>query len=228
MGRTLCTMEKPWYQKLFGHESHAPMPSIKARAENGEADAQFSLGLILACRPGEERDYEQAAHWYTKAADQHHPLAQLNLGIMYAQGQGVIRDDARAGVWMRKSAEQGDAGAQFNLGIRCHRSSLDESETDAAESRIESYKWLHLAAAQGYREATASWEQVVLAMSHEIARVLDRPNGAFGLEYDNTRGEKNMMHLEALTYEGAVREAKSFLGISADNRDEENITWDIE
>jgi len=65
-------------------------------------------------------------------------------------------------------------------------------------------------------------------MTTRIARVVDRPNGSFGLEYDNTRGQKNTMLLESLTYERAIREAKSFLGINADNCDEDNIVWDIE
>ena len=65
-------------------------------------------------------------------------------------------------------------------------------------------------------------------MTTKIARVVDRPNGYFGLEYDNTRGEKNSMHLDALDYEAAIREAKSFLGIDDDNRDEEDVLWDLE
>ena len=62
----------------------------------------------------------------------------------------------------------------------------------------------------------------------KIARILDEDNGAFGLEYDNTLGKKNMMRLDALTYENAVREAKSFLGINADNHDADGMAWDIE
>lgn len=65
-------------------------------------------------------------------------------------------------------------------------------------------------------------------MRAKIARVLDRPNGGFGLKYDNTRGEKNMMRLEALSYESAIREGKEFLGINSDNCDEDNMVWDIE
>lgn len=65
-------------------------------------------------------------------------------------------------------------------------------------------------------------------MITRIARVMDGPNGTFGLEYDNTRGEKNRMLLDALTYDGALLEAKSFLGIDGENLDEENVLWDIE
>jgi len=62
----------------------------------------------------------------------------------------------------------------------------------------------------------------------KIARILDEDNGAFGLEYDNTLGKKNTMRLDAITYENAVRESKSFLGINADNQDADGMLWDIE
>ena len=61
------------------------------------------------------------------------------------------------------------------------------------------------------------------------AKILDEDNeGFFGLEYDNTRGTKNTMRLEALTYEGAIREAKSYLGINADDHDDDGKLWAVE
>jgi len=62
----------------------------------------------------------------------------------------------------------------------------------------------------------------------KIARILDQERGTFGLEYDDTRGEKNMMRLDSLTYEKAIREAKSFLGIGDDDHDEDGTVWQVE
>jgi hypothetical protein len=62
----------------------------------------------------------------------------------------------------------------------------------------------------------------------KIARIVDQKSGAFGLEYDNTLGKKNTMRLEALTYEKAIREAKSFLDINADDHDADGTLWDLE
>jgi hypothetical protein len=62
----------------------------------------------------------------------------------------------------------------------------------------------------------------------KTARILDQDYGTFGLEYDDTRGEKNTMRLDALTYEKAIREAKSFLGIDDDNHDEDGTVWQVE
>jgi hypothetical protein len=62
----------------------------------------------------------------------------------------------------------------------------------------------------------------------KIARIIDEAGGAFGLEYDNTLLKKHTMRLDALTYEGALREAKSFLGINAQNHDADGAHWHIE
>ena len=61
-----------------------------------------------------------------------------------------------------------------------------------------------------------------------MARVVDEDPDGFRLEYDNTLGKKNVMRLEAQTYERALREARSFLGINAEDRDMEGTRWDLE
>lgn len=62
----------------------------------------------------------------------------------------------------------------------------------------------------------------------KTGRILEENEGVFGFEYDNTLGQKNTMRLEALTYEGAVREARSFLGIDSENHDDDGTQWEIE
>ena len=86
---------------------------------------------------------------------------------MYAAGQGVPRDEAKSKVWMQKAADRGDAGAQYNIGMKHHRASLDGVPEAAPESRIQAYKWLQLAAAQGYRGSESAWAFVALTMTRE-------------------------------------------------------------
>ena len=86
---------------------------------------------------------------------------------MYAAGQGVPRDEAKSMGWMQKAADLGDAGAQYHLGMKLHRASLDGLPEAAPESRIQAYKWLQLAAAQGYRSSEAAWAFVALSMTRE-------------------------------------------------------------
>ena len=60
------------------------------------------------------------------------------------------------------------------------------------------------------------------------ARIIDEPGGSFRLEYDDTLGQKQNNRLEAMTYEQALREARSYLEIGEDDRDSEGAQWDIE
>lgn len=62
----------------------------------------------------------------------------------------------------------------------------------------------------------------------KTARILDLENDSFGLEYDNNLGKRNTMRLDAATYERAVREAKSFLGIDQENLDTDGTLWEID
>jgi TPR repeat protein len=160
-------MEKPWYRKLFTRVRKPALILTRTKADQGDAEAQFAVALRYGAGQGESCDFLQAAQWYRKAADQNHSLAQFNLGIMYAKGQGVERDDVQAAAWIRKAAEQGDAGAQYNMGTRCHSASLDGLKTEAGEAKIEAYKWLHLASAQGYKDSDAAFERVTLGMTRE-------------------------------------------------------------
>jgi len=62
----------------------------------------------------------------------------------------------------------------------------------------------------------------------KTARILDLEDDRFGLEYDNNLGKRNTMRLDAATYEKAIREAKSFLGVNPENLDADGILWEIE
>jgi len=62
----------------------------------------------------------------------------------------------------------------------------------------------------------------------KVGTILDEEGGGFGLVYDDTRGQKNQMRLDSLTYEGAVREARSFLGIRPDDLDRDGRQWAVE
>ena len=52
-------------------------------AKQGDADAQFYLGLMYYEGQGVPQDYAEAVKWYRKAAEQGNALAQVNLGVMY-------------------------------------------------------------------------------------------------------------------------------------------------
>jgi len=90
---------------------------LRPLSKQGNAIAQFVLGLMYAEGQGVPKDNEEATRLYRLAADQGNADAQYNLGLMYDNGQGVPQDDKEAAKWYRLAAEQDKAAAQYNLGL---------------------------------------------------------------------------------------------------------------
>lgn len=116
-------------------------------AEQGDASAQYDLGVMYAEGHGVPQDYAEAATWYQKAADQGHADAQINLGDMYCDGKGVSQDYAEAFKWFRKAAEQGDGVAQDFLGY------MYDFGLGVPQDYAEAFKWWRMAAEQGHADA---------------------------------------------------------------------------
>ena len=86
-------------------------------AKQGNAIAQYNLGLMYHKGKGVPQNYKTAMKWYRLAAKQGNAGAQSNLGVMYNEGQGVPKDYRTAVKWYRLAAQQGYAPAQSNLGV---------------------------------------------------------------------------------------------------------------
>lgn len=87
---------------------------LRSLADQGDASAQYNLGVMYAKGHGVPQDYAEAAKWYRLAADQGDASAQFNLGIKYADGQGVPQDYVLSHVWFNLSAAQGNKIAAKN------------------------------------------------------------------------------------------------------------------
>jgi TPR repeat protein len=111
-------------------------------AEQGDATAQYSLGLMYYNGKGVPKDDVEAVKWYRKAAEQGDATAQFYLGVMYAAGKGVPEDDVEAVKWYRKAAEQEDARAQYMLG------EIYEKGNGVLKDDVEAVKWYRKAAEQ--------------------------------------------------------------------------------
>ncbi len=155
-----------------------PRESVDAPVRDGEAKAEFELGLKFASAGGSQNDAEAVRH-YLKAAGQNHVRAQVNLSAMYAHGHGVRRDPAQCLMWLSKAAHLGDSEAQYLLGLKQNRISMDQEPAAGEESRIEAYKWLRLAAAQFYPDAGTGCDFVSMAMTRESVLEGDRRAAAF-------------------------------------------------
>src|SRR5258707_5959183 len=86
---------------------------IRPLANDGNATAQFNLGVMYLTGRGVQQDYSAAALWFRKAAAQGYALAQSNLGTLYRDGRGAAQDDTRAVIWIRTAAAQGGPVASF-------------------------------------------------------------------------------------------------------------------
>ena len=80
-------------------------------ADQGDARAQFSFGLLHENGDGVPRDYTKARQWYEKAAAQGEAKAQLYLGLQSSFGQGVPMDLVEAYMWYSLAAGNGNAHA---------------------------------------------------------------------------------------------------------------------
>jgi TPR repeat protein len=70
--------------------SELPLDELRVLAEQGDAEAQNSLGDRIF------GDRAQQARWYRLAAEQGHAEAQMNLGGMFWLGLGVPQSDDEA------------------------------------------------------------------------------------------------------------------------------------
>ncbi|MCS1407835.1 MAG: Secretory immunoglobulin A-binding protein EsiB [Verrucomicrobia subdivision 3 bacterium] len=120
---------------------------LRQAAEQGDAWAQYTLGLRQASGRGSAKNDVAAAQWYRQAAEQGNAKAQFNLGAMHAKGLGVTQDDVEAVKWFRKAAQQGHAKAQCNLSVM-YANGLGVTQND-----VEGYAWALLSKARGHRHA---------------------------------------------------------------------------
>jgi hypothetical protein len=115
---------------------------IKPLADQGDASAQYHLGVMYDDGHGLPRDYEKAMRWYGKAADQGNAEAQCNLGSMYVKGHGVPQDYNKASMWYEMAADTGNTRAQFNIG------ELYASGMGVPQDYVLAYMWFTLAASR--------------------------------------------------------------------------------
>ena len=128
-------------------------------AEQGDASAQYNLGLMYHKGEGVPQDYKEAMKWYRRAAEQGDASAQFNLGDMYRDGEGVPQDYKVAMKWFRQAAEQGDASAQTSLGVRYGKGE------GVLQDYVQAHKWFNIAGANGDKDGTSNRDSVAQSMT---------------------------------------------------------------
>ncbi|MDT4846922.1 Sel1 repeat protein [compost metagenome] len=116
----LNTAQAGFDEDLAAHqrgEFPSSLGELQPLAEQGNAYAQYQLGLRYHSGSETPKDDGEAARWYRRAAEQGAAEAQECLGYAYYRGQGVPVDYREALKWFRLAAEQGNARAQAWLGV---------------------------------------------------------------------------------------------------------------
>jgi len=137
--------------------------SAKAKAEAGDSQAQYELGLFYS--QDYERviaiDYFEAFTWTHRAAQKNHRMAQRLLGKFYEQGRGTDKNLEEAIKWYRSSALLGCKQSQRWMGQMYH-TTFHGSKTYAdfikkdLTNLSEAYAWFLLGAEKSIPNRTST------------------------------------------------------------------------
>jgi hypothetical protein len=91
------------------------LPDLRKLASQGDADAQWQMGVRYHNGEGVPRDDVQAMQWFLRAAEQGHVTAQATLGAYYWAGRGVPQDLSKAYFWSALALAEGDENSKSRL-----------------------------------------------------------------------------------------------------------------
>ena len=114
------------------------LSGFSALAREGNAEAQFRIGIMHDKGRGVPENDAKAIEWFRKAAEWGHLEGQINLGVMYARGQGVRQDNVMAFYWFTLATRKGSRYALSNRQLLAGR--MSSSEIAAAEKMAKKWK----------------------------------------------------------------------------------------
>jgi len=106
-------------------------------AEQGDAEAQFALGMCYVMGDGVIIDEAEAVVWWRKAAEQDLALARYHLGMCYLMGAGVLASVVEAYKWLRLAGVAGYADA----GAECAELAAQMTAAQLAEAEARAQQW---------------------------------------------------------------------------------------
>ena len=120
---------------------------LRAKANNGDALAQYKLGLHWIKKEKNQNNYLKAATWFKLAAVQGLKEAQYSLGVLYDTGVGLEKDENQAFLWYHAAANNHHPMAQFNIANFYLERENGKDDFDSA------LRWFELASKNGVDEA---------------------------------------------------------------------------
>ncbi|MBY0431135.1 MAG: sel1 repeat family protein, partial [Rhodospirillales bacterium] len=129
------------------HDYASALREWRPVAEQGDAAAQYNMGVIHYNGLGIERDIPAAIQWFEKAAAGDNVPAMSLLGALYLSGQAGKSDPGRTFRLLLDAAKKGDATAQYNVG------SLYASGQGVPVNLVQAWVWVSAAERNGVIEA---------------------------------------------------------------------------
>ncbi len=138
----VCLAVPAWADYQAGADAYlrgnyaTALSELRPLAEQGNADAQYNLGLMYDKGYGVPQNYVQTRQWYEKAAAQGLADAQFSLGVLHRKGHSVAQDFVQAHMWFNLSAANGEmAGAvqRDTLAILMTPAQIDKAQKLARE-----------------------------------------------------------------------------------------------
>ncbi|MEO1019963.1 MAG: tetratricopeptide repeat protein [Pseudomonadota bacterium] len=112
-------------------EARAKLDDLRIKAEDGDPEAMFLLGIAYAEGRGVDRNDTAAARWFHQASRKGHSRAKTSMGYLYSIGRGVRQDSILGYVLLSQVAETGDNFAQDML----HRLEQKLSQEQLVEAK---------------------------------------------------------------------------------------------
>ena len=116
---------------------HGAAKLLKPRADEGNPEAQFNLGLYYFQGLGGDRNYAEAAKLFRGAAEQGHVMAANNLGAMNMDGRGIPRNLSEAWFWFAIVAHRGDQAGGVLRDLAA--SQMTRLQVEQARERFEAW-----------------------------------------------------------------------------------------
>jgi putative methionine-R-sulfoxide reductase with GAF domain len=120
------------------------LAQLQELAKRGNPAAENAIGLLYA--QGDEKqavaqDESQAAHWFTKAAEDGSVSAQYKLGLLYWGGHGVPKDANKAYFWAVLARAGGQEGSKDLAKVLAN--GMTRAQSSAIEQQAEIWYLQH-------------------------------------------------------------------------------------
>ncbi|MBR2254835.1 MAG: sel1 repeat family protein [Candidatus Methanomethylophilaceae archaeon] len=137
-----------------------------AKAESGDAQVQYQLGLAYLYGTDIEKDKVKAFYWFARSSGAGYLPAARELGLCYISGEGTDKDVAKGVELLEIVADKLDPSALYHLGL------LYETGEGVPKDLQKAVRYLAYAAELGYPNADMDADRVDKVLTEQRNRNL--------------------------------------------------------